>query len=546
MPLVLAAAPLPPPTATPPAERHAIRKRYERAGPAKKGPVQARVYIGRALAADVRHKVAFSLSQPSLEVVLTSSLPTWSPHMAALVASGPIVGETNRRLLHSTLLRSRHHRASISSSSVKNIRRQARAGRSWQNYGRAARCGHALPVFATSATEVEELSESLLDSLRSRTLPTDSSEKFQGTDAAEGSVAANQAGLTDYLQLALIPLLWASAIPAQAALHKIDGMPHASVVQLVRMVASCLPYFPFMLQGSRSLSCASIQSLFEDTIFERQPQTRTISGRPMRRTPATGDIVVSDDTKGLAFASLELGIWQVFATTLQLYALESVPIARAGLLLASLNALVPVGAALQGEEVTKKQWLGCLLALVGVGAIEVMETIGTSGASFDSGELLGDALLLLSTVTYAAYTVRLGHFSKRMDSTELSTGKMVATVIVCGIWLAFDAATQEGGEILRELAHQQHINALAPLFNGMQDPRLWGLLAFLGLVPNALATFLQVNGQKHVPTAKAQCIYALYPVWAVLLGVALNGDTLEPASIAGGALVVFAAILSNT
>lgn len=258
----------------------------------------------------------------------------------------------------------------------------------------------------------------------------------------------------------------------------------------------------------------------------------------------------------LAAASLELGMWQVVATTLQLYALQTVPTARAGLLLASLNGLVPLGAAAQGEQVTRRQWAGCLLALVGVGAVELIEAGASASASGAGGgmpmgvapeELVGDALLLASTVAYAAYTVRLGTFSKKLGSTALSTGKMVATVVLCGAWVVAEAVEVEGSEVLREqLAHQQHQDALAPLLTGLQDPRLWGLLMFLGLVPNALSTYLQVKGQKRVPTAKAQCIYALYPVWAVLLGVALNGDTLEPASIAGGLLVVAAAVLSNT
>ena len=70
--------------------------------------------------------------------------------------------------------------------------------------------------------------------------------------------------------------------------------------------------------------------------------------------------------------------------------------------------------------------------------------------------------------------------------------------------------------------------------------------ATAGIAPSALATYLQVSWQKSVPTAQAQCIYALYPVFAVLIGVNFGGEELDASTVFGGSLVLLAALIANT
>jgi drug/metabolite transporter (DMT)-like permease len=53
-------------------------------------------------------------------------------------------------------------------------------------------------------------------------------------------------------------------------------------------------------------------------------------------------------------------------TAAQAYGLEQTSSTRAGFLLSTINVMVPVGAALQGQPVPAATWAACALALVGV------------------------------------------------------------------------------------------------------------------------------------------------------------------------------------
>jgi len=273
-------------------------------------------------------------------------------------------------------------------------------------------------------------------------------------------------------------MLWATAIPAQTAIAALDEAPHISLIQLVRMTCACIPFVPAML----SLTAFSRRKEWTDALLLNTQETELLSGpsKEERRTP--GDVsgrsieVVKDlvhrPDERLAWAgAMELAFWQVLGTSLQFYALKEVPVARAGLLLATLNGLVPAGAAIQGEKVSIKQWVGCALALTGAALIEIFR--GEEALTTSDG-LSGDALLLVVAAIYATYTVRLGHHSRKVDPTLLSTCKVISAMTLCGLWF--------GGVFASCSLASPDGKSARDLFAGVGNVELWGLLAWLGKV----------------------------------------------------------------
>lgn len=142
------------------------------------------------------------------------------------------------------------------------------------------------------------------------------------------------------------------------------------------------------------------------------------------------------------------------------------------------------GAALQGEKVTLRQWLGCGLALSGAALIEICRGMsGEDAAVFISSSdgLSGDALLLLTAVIYAMYTVRLGYYSRKVDPTLLSTCKVISAMGLCALWLGVLAVSvtmsPEAGKVSSDLAN---------IFQGLNNPQLWLLLGWLGEIISTL------------------------------------------------------------
>jgi drug/metabolite transporter (DMT)-like permease len=93
-------------------------------------------------------------------------------------------------------------------------------------------------------------------------------------------------------------------------------------------------------------------------------------------------------------------------------------------------------------------------------------------------------------------------------------------------------------------------DAAAALLLAPWVPTLWRplgardllLLALLGIVCTALAHGLFIRALRHVPAGVAAVVSALEPVYGVLLGVWLLGEVPSVKTLAGGALVLAAAL----
>jgi drug/metabolite transporter (DMT)-like permease len=70
----------------------------------------------------------------------------------------------------------------------------------------------------------------------------------------------------------------------------------------------------------------------------------------------------------------------------------------------------------------------------------------------------------------------------------------------------------------------------------------WGLLVLLGVVFTAAAHALFIRGLRGVSAGRASVITALEPVYGVLLAWQILGERPEPRTLAGGALVLGAAV----
>ena len=187
--------------------------------------------------------------------------------------------------------------------------------------------------------------------------------------------------------------------------------------------------------------------------------------------------------------------------------------------LTSLNVLmVPMLGILLGQRPSRIIVAASVLACAGIGLL-----------SWEGGgNLYGDLATILSALFYALYVIALSRCAPRHSPRQLAATQ-IAYMALFGCF----------GVLLLEVGTPQ-LTSLA----GRMWPHL-PVLVYLGAVATAGMLFLQAVAQRHVAAEKAAIVYAMEPVFAALFGWWWLSEWLGMRGLAGGALVVFAMILSE-
>ena len=349
-------------------------------------------------------------------------------------------------------------------------------------------------------------------------------------EAAEGTSLTAARGL-----LLAVPVLWATYNPALRFIYDSPTSPSPAELTSVRMLAAMVPFTPVFLSIARDAASAKM--------------TTTTTGE-VAEDAASGDREARGkrDVRLLLRAGAELGILNFLGTACQAWGLEQTTATRAGFLLSTINVAVPVFAAagLGGAgapPVTRPAWAACALALVGVLITDAPNVsfdaslVGVGGDGFNGGDLG----VLLGAACYAVFTVRLGKWAREYDGPEdLAAVKLAMMFACCCAWVLVDQAAYGSG-VGGEWPNGGPWGSV--LWAGGFDAGVWAAVVYSAVGPGALANLLQMKGQRIVPAAEAQVIFATTPVFNAAISVAFLGEAAGGHTLLGGAVIVFASVL---
>lgn len=265
-----------------------------------------------------------------------------------------------------------------------------------------------------------------------------------------------------------------------------------------------------------------------------------ITTQALYRLTATNPLSVGFFRLAIAAPALALGCWSalgrrslritrhdlariaLIGLMLALYqACYFAAIVRVGVTLATLVTLclAPVivallSVALLGERPTRRTLAALVCALVGIACV-VGSGSGGARASFNLGGILlacGSALGY-AIVTLAGRAIAGRYHPLQINAVAFATGALVLLPL-----------------------------ALATGFVAVYPARGWLLLAYLGLVPTALAYLLFVAGMRTTPATVASIATLLEPLTAAVLAAVLFGERLEPLGLLGAGLLLAALV----
>lgn len=201
-------------------------------------------------------------------------------------------------------------------------------------------------------------------------------------------------------------------------------------------------------------------------------------------------------------------------------AVENTTASQAGIITAMLPILVMISAALfLKETVTKKSWLGALIAVAGVFWL----TAESSPSSDAPNPALGNFLEFLAMVCAAGYTISLKSLTNRYSPFFLT-----AIQAIIGCLFYFPLLFLPSTELV-----------------GQWDPQSGMAIIYLGAVVTLGAYGLFNYGIKCLPANKGTIFVNLIPIFSVILGWLVLGETFTVYQFFAGLLILTGVYISQ-
>ncbi|HET6567671.1 MAG TPA: EamA family transporter, partial [Rhodothermales bacterium] len=188
----------------------------------------------------------------------------------------------------------------------------------------------------------------------------------------------------------------------------------------------------------------------------------------------------------------------------------------AALIIATIPVLMALAAVVfDRERLGAKGWIAVALSTLGAACL-----VGTPGPG---SAVAGDLLVLASTLAAAGWVI----FTRRL----LQRYPSIAVTALC---ILFGTVAMVPITFWRDGLPSLHLHA-----------GTWGALLALGVGCSALTYVLWNWGLQHVPASRAGVFVNLEPLVGALLGITVLREPLGPGTLAGGLLIIVAALLTT-
>ncbi len=209
-------------------------------------------------------------------------------------------------------------------------------------------------------------------------------------------------------------------------------------------------------------------------------------------------------------AAVVLGLLYGAAQILQTAGLAHTPASVSGFITGMYVICTPLLAALLlHQRITAMTWGAVALAMAGLGVLTL------SGLSLGFGE----AITLVSAVLYALHIVGLGAWSTPREAWGMTVIQLAVITAVCFV------ATVPDGVVLPSSAGD------------------WAAVAYMAVVPGALALAGQTWAQAHLAPTRSAIIMSMEPVFAAFFAILVGGEAMTVRIGVGGAMVLTAMLI---
>ena len=203
---------------------------------------------------------------------------------------------------------------------------------------------------------------------------------------------------------------------------------------------------------------------------------------------------------------LLIGVVLFVASSMQQIALQYSTAGKAAFITCLYIVFVPLGAKFLGKIIRRENWLGALLAIVGLYLLAV-------GGGFSIQ--LGDAILFISSFLWTAHILLIDRFASRVDLIELSTAQ-IFTVMVLSFLTMFTI-------------EQPSLSAMLAA---------WFPILYAGVMSSGVAFTLQIYGQRYAEPSTAAILMSFEAIFGALAGWFFLNEVMSTRELFGCVLML--------
>lgn len=251
---------------------------------------------------------------------------------------------------------------------------------------------------------------------------------------------------------------------------------------------------------------------------------------------------------------LEVGFWNSIGYVAQAVGLETTLASESAFLCSMAVVIVPLLDWIAGKRMRSRQWVGALMALVGVAFLELgdVDALLSSGGGTIS---TGDALSMIQPFTFGLGFWRMEQAMNRFpeEAPRMTAAQLMAIFISSVLYCLWTVGAADslvaGNDIHQALAGFQtsiaEIPTSFPWKEWSSDPAILFGLFWTGCITTALTIYMETLALESLSAAETTLIFSTEPLWGTAFAVAVMGEQMGTNAVVGAGLILSACLYSN-
>ena len=254
---------------------------------------------------------------------------------------------------------------------------------------------------------------------------------------------------------------------------------------------------------------------------------------------------------------LEVGLWNSIGYVAQAVGLETTLASESAFLCSMAVVIVPLLDWVAGKRLLPRQWVGALMALVGVAFLELADVGAILSSNSDGGVAIptDDVISMIQPFVFGLGFWRMEQAmdlfpkeARRMTAAQLMA--IFITSVGYGLWTVgifepFFDGNSFGVALAGFQSSLASISTLFPWNEWATNPSLWFSLFWTGCITTALTVYMENLALESLSAAETTLIFSTEPLWGTAFAVAVMGEQLGVNSAVGAGLILMACVYSN-